>query len=127
MRPAQGLGQSKPRGEARACEPSSQVGKKRLLAPEEMGDAANFEPEPVVAVGIQGGAIAARRPAGEVEKSIFVLLGRGGKGEKMRTNGAGIGETEAREETFAEASRIDRGESEPAFLVADKGHRPVIG
>jgi hypothetical protein len=92
-----------------------------------MGDAANLEPEPVIAVSIQGGAIAARCPAGEVEKGIFILLGRGGKGEKSGTDGAGIGEAEAGKETLADATRIDRGEQEPALLAADKGHRPVIG
>jgi len=126
MRPAQGLGQGKPRGETCAHKPPRHVGKKRSLAAEEMGDAGDFEPEPVIAVGIEGGGIAARGPAGEVEKGIFILLGRGRKGEKTRTDGAGIGEAEAGEETFADACRIDRRESEPAFRVAYKGQRPVI-
>ena len=86
-----------------------------------MGHAANFEPKPVVTVGIERGAIAAGRPAGEVEKGIGIFLGRGGKGEEMRADGAGIGEAEAGKETFTDACRIDRGEQEPALLVADNG------
>jgi hypothetical protein len=86
-----------------------------------MGDAANLEPKPVIAFSIQGGAIAARRPASEVEKGFDIPLGRGGKGEKVRADGAGIGEAEAGEEAFADARRIDRGDEEPALLVADQG------
>ena len=56
-----------------------------------MGHAGDFEPEPVVAIGIQVGAVAARGPAGELEKGLCILLGRGGKSEEMRTDGAGIG------------------------------------
>jgi len=86
-----------------------------------MGHAGDLEPKPVIAVGVQGGAIAARRPAGEVEKGIFILLGRGGKGEEMGTDGAGIGEAEAGKETFTDACRIDRSEQESALLGADNG------
>ena len=68
MRSAQGLGKGKPRGEAETCQPPSQVGKQRLLAAEEMRHAADLEPEPIVAIGIECGAIAARGPAGEVEQ-----------------------------------------------------------
>jgi len=121
VRPAQGLGQSKPRGEAGACEPCRHVGKERPLAAEEMGHAGDLEPKPVIAVGVQGGAIAARRPAGEVEKGVFILFGRGRQGEKMGADGAGIGEAEAGEETFAETCRIDRSEQESALLGADNG------
>ena len=121
VRPAQGLGQGKPRGEASACEPPPHVGKKRPLAAEEMRDAGDLEPQPVIAVGIERGAIAAGRPAGEVEKGVFILLGRGRQGEKMGTDGAGIGEAEAGEETFTDACRIDRSEQESAVLVADNG------
>ena len=86
-----------------------------------MGDAGDLEPQPVIAVGIERRAIAAGRPAGEVEKGVFILLGRGRQGEKMGTDGARIGEAEAGEETFAETCRIDRSEQESAFLVADNG------
>jgi hypothetical protein len=121
VRGATRLGQSKPRGEASACESSRHVGKERPLAAEEMGHAGDLEPQPVIAVGIERGAIAARRPAGEVEKGFSILLRRGGKGEEMRTDGAGIGEAEAGEKTFAETCRIDRGEQESTLLVADNG------
>ncbi len=73
MRATQGLGQSKPRGEAGAGEPCSHVGKQRLLAAEEMGHAGDVEPEPVIAVGIQRRAVAARGPAGEIEQSVLIL------------------------------------------------------
>ena len=96
MRSAQGLGKGKPRGEAQArASRRRQVGKKRPLAAEEMRHAGDLEPEPVIAVGIERGAIAARCPAGEVEQRLSILLRRGGKGEKMRADGAGIGEAEA--------------------------------
>ena len=60
----------------------SHVGKQRLLAAEEMGHAGDVEPEPVIAVGIQRRAVAARGPAGEIEQSVLILLRRGGKGEE---------------------------------------------
>jgi len=92
-----------------------------------MGHTTHLEPQPVVAVGIQGGAIAAGRPTGEIEESLFILVGRGRKSEKPGTDGAGIDETEAGEQTLADAGRIDRSDDEPALLVADQGQRPVIG
>ena len=121
MRATQGLGQSKPRGKACALEPCSHVGKQRLLATEEMRHAGDVEPEPVIAVGIQCRAVAARGPAGEIEQSVLILLRRGGKGEESGADGARIGEAEAQIETLAETCRIDRGEDEPALLVADEG------
>ena len=121
MGATQGLGQGKPRGEAGAGEACSHVGKQRLLAAEEVGHAGDVEPEPVIAVGIQRRAVAARGPAGEIEQSVLILLRRGGKGEESGADGARIGEAEARIETLAETCRIDRGEDEPALLVADEG------
>lgn len=126
MRSAQGLGKTKPCGEAGARKPCRHVGKQRRLAAEEMGYAGDVEPEPVIAVRIQGRAVAGGRPAGERKKRVFILLGRGGEGEKMRANGAGIGETKTGGKTFADASRIDGGEHKSAILAADKGERPVI-
>ena len=126
MRSAQGLGKTKPRGEAGARKPSCHVGKQRRLTAEEMGHAGNVEPEPVIAIRIQGRAVAGGRPAGEGKKRVFILLGRGGGSQKMRANGAGIGETKTGGKTFADASRIDGGEHKSAILVADKGERPVI-
>ena len=125
MRATQGVGNSKLCGEAGSRQPSRHVGKECTLAAEEMRHAADLEPE-TIAIDIQSGAVAARRPAGEVEKRLFILVGRSGEGEKVRTNGAGIGEAEAVEETLADARRIDRSDDEPALPVADERQRPVI-
>ncbi len=113
MRAAQGLGQGKPRGEAGAGEPPRHVGKQRALAAEEMRHAGDVEPEPVIAVNIQRGAVAARGPAGELEKSVSVLLRRGGKGEKSGTDGARIGEAQAREETLRKAAALTAVSTSP--------------
>jgi hypothetical protein len=75
MRAPQGLGESKPRCEPCAAEPPHQIGKKRAFAAEEMGHAADIEPEPIGAINIQRGAIAAGRPAGEIAKGVLILLG----------------------------------------------------
>ena len=104
-----------------AREACCHVGEQRLLAAEEMRHAGDVEPEPVIAVGIERRAVAARGPAGEIEQSVLILLRRGGKGEESGTDGARIGEAEAGEEALADACRIDRGEDEPALLVADEG------
>jgi hypothetical protein len=117
----QGLGQGKPRGEAGAGEPCFHVGDQRLLAAEEVGDASDVEPEPVIAVGMQRRAVTARGPVGEIEKNVLILTRRGGKGEESGTDGARIGETEAGEEAMAETCRIDRAEDEPALRVVDEG------
>jgi hypothetical protein len=57
----------------------------------------------------------------------LVLLGCGGKGEKLRADGARIGKTEAGIETLVEACRIDRGENEAALLAAGQRERLAIG
>ena len=51
-------------------------GSAEFVAAEEMGHAAHVEPEPVGAIEIEGGAVAARRPSGEIAKRRFILLGR---------------------------------------------------
>ena len=127
MRAPQGLGKSKPRGEPCARKPPFQIGQKRALAAEEMGHAADVEPKPVGTVGIQSGAIAARRPTGEIAKGLLILLGRGGQREKARTDGAGIGKAETGGETFALACGIERGNEKSPLFVADQGQGPVSG
>ena len=92
-----------------------------------MWHAGDIKPESVRTVGIDGRAIAAGGPAGEIEQRSFVLLGRGGEGEEMRTDGARIGEAETGEEALVPTGRIDRGKNEPVLLTADQRERPVIG
>jgi hypothetical protein len=124
--PSTCLGQSKPCAKPRARKPRSHVGKERRLPAEEMRNARNIEPEPVIGISIECRAIAGRGPAREGEKGVLVLLGGGRRSQKMRADGPGIGKTEPLSKTFAEACLIDGGEKEPALLAAHKGERPVI-
>jgi hypothetical protein len=119
MCPAQGLGKSKPRREPCAGEPPHEIGKKRAFASEEMRHAADIEPEPVGAVGIQRGAIAAGRPAGEFAKGRFILLWRGWKREKAGTGGAGIGKAKTGGEALARARFVERGDEESPLFATD--------
>src|SRR5262245_30996140 len=107
MRAAQGLGKGKPRGETCAAKPPLQIGKKCAFTAEEMGHAAHVEPEPVGAIEIERGAVAARRPSGEIAKRRFVLLGRCGQGEKTRTDGAGIGKAKTGGKPLAGARLVE--------------------
>jgi hypothetical protein len=125
MGSAQSFGESKPRCEAGACKPQFQIGKKCPFAAEKMRHAADVEPEPVRTVGIQIGAITARGPVGEIEKSRFILLGRGGKGEEARTDGAGIGKAEPCAETIALTGLVERSDEEAPLFIADQRQRPV--
>ena len=90
-----------------------------------MGDAGDFEPEPVQAIRIAMGAIAAG-PAGKRHERAGVLGGIGRRGEKARADGARVGEGLASEEALAFAPRIDGGEQETALLVADQREGQVI-
>jgi hypothetical protein len=104
---------------------SSQIGKKRPLAAEEMRYPADVEPKPVGAVGIQSWAIAAGRPAGEVEKGRFIFLRCGGQREKAGTDGSGVGKAETGGETFALARFVERGNEKSPLFIADERQRPV--
>jgi hypothetical protein len=88
--------------------------------------AGDVEPQPIVAIHVEGRAIAGR-PAGKRAQSVGILAGCGRLREEMRADGAGIGKAQARQETVAGAPRIDRGEDEPARVAADQGERPVLG
>jgi hypothetical protein len=125
MGSAQGFGESKPGGESCACEPQFQIGKKRALAAKKVRHTADIEPEPIRTVGIQIRAIAARGPAGEADKSLFILLRGCGKGVEARTDGAGIGEVKACGETFALPCLVERGDEESPLFIADQRQRPV--
>src|SRR5262245_55056590 len=125
MRSPQCVGEGKPRGEPGAPEPPSQVGKHGLFAAEEMRHAGDVEPESVIAIFVERGAVAAGGPAGEIEEGLAILGRRSGKREQRRADGARIGKTLARIEALAETSRVDGAENKTALLVADERERLV--
>ncbi len=94
VRGAQRLGGSKPRSQAKAREPRCEIGKERVFAAEEMRDTGNVEPQLVIAVHVEGRAVA-RGPAGERQQHLGIVVRCGGGGEKLRADGAGIGKPEA--------------------------------
>jgi hypothetical protein len=120
MRPAQSFGKSKASGKSCAREPPLKIGKKRAFAAEEMGHAANVEPKTAGAVGVQVRAVAARRPASEIAKGLFVFLRGGGQREKVRTDGAGIGKAEPGGEAVSFARFVERGDEKSPLFVADQ-------
>ncbi len=87
---AQSLGEGEPRVEAKAREAPRHVGEERPGAAEEMGNAGNVEPQPVVAIDVERRAVAAR-PVGKREEAVSILVGLGGGGQKRRAHGARIG------------------------------------
>ena len=93
-------------------------------AAEEMRHAGDVEPETIIAVDIERGAVAAG-PAGKREQACGIFLRFGRRGEKLRSDGAGVGEAHAGREAFAHGGGIERGEQEPAILAADQRKGPV--
>ena len=89
-----------------------------------MGNAGNVEPQPIVAIDIEGRAVAAR-PAGEREEAVAILVRLGGRGEKPRAHGARIGEPQAGVEAGVQAASVEGGEHEAPLLAADEGEGPV--
>ena len=108
------LGKSKPRGEAQARKPPARSASNSLAA-EEMGAHAR-RAKPVGAIEIERGAVAARRPAGEIEQRLTSSFWRCGQREQLRTDGAGIGE----------ASPAERPRSRPALTAVRTSPRSSL-
>ncbi len=101
------------------------IGEKCAFAAEKMRHAGDVEPQPILAIDVEGGAVAGR-PAGERDERVRVLLGLGRRGEEMRADGARVGEAQARDETVAQSASVDGGEVKPARLAADQREGPLI-
>jgi len=125
IRSAQGLGQSKPDGEAEVRESPRHSGEEFAFAAEEMGNAGDVEPESVKAVDIDGRAVAAR-PLGEHHQAPGILVKLCWRGEEQRADGTRIGEAKTGIEALARGGGVDRREDKPALLAADEREGPVI-
>lgn len=91
-----------------------------------MQHAGDIEPEPVIAVSVEGRAVTGRRPARKREQRVRVFLRRSRRGQEMRADGSRIDKAETFAKTLVQACCIDGGEEEPALLAADKGEWTVI-